>query len=189
MDSVSPFPQDAGTTLLALARSAIARQLGKPAPETERPSWLTRPGATFITLKKDRQLRGCIGSLQAHRPLGQDVEANAAAAAFRDPRFKPLTADEYDNLSVEVSLLSPMTPFPVASEADALAQLRPGVDGLVFQYGHHTSTFLPQVWDEIPDPRNFLIYLKRKAGLPPDFWDKDVKLFRYTVSKWREGTD
>jgi AmmeMemoRadiSam system protein B/AmmeMemoRadiSam system protein A len=189
MDPASPFPLDAGATLLALARGAIARQLGKPAPDTARPSWLAQPGASFITLKKDKQLRGCIGSLQAHRPLGQDVETNAAAAAFRDPRFKPLTADEYESVSVEVSLLSPMTPFPVESEADALAKLRPGVDGLVFQYGHHTSTFLPQVWDEIPEPRSFLIYLKRKAGLPPDFWDKDVKLFRYTVSKWRENTD
>lgn len=187
MNAVPTIPDDAGATLVPLARAAIATRLGKPAATVEKPDWLAVAGAAFITLKIGGQLRGCIGSLQPHRPVGQDVEANALAAAFNDPRFKPLTADEFDRTSVEVSLLSPMQPMPVESEADAIARLRPGTDGLIFQYGHHRSTFLPQVWDDLPDPQTFLAHLKRKAGLPPDFWDKDVKLFRYTVSKWREN--
>ena len=187
MSAAPPIPENAGTTLIALAKTAIAKQLGRSTTEVAKPDWLSQAGAAFITLKLGGQLRGCIGSLQAHRPLGQDVEANALAAAFRDPRFKPLTAEEFDRTSVEVSLLSAAVHMPVESEADALAKLRPGIDGLIFQYGHHQSTFLPQVWDEIPDPKMFLAHLKRKAGLPPDFWDKDVKLFRYTVSKWRES--
>ena len=180
-------PQDAGGVLLPLARAAIARELGKTHPAASDAPWLLEPGACFITLKHNEKLRGCIGTLRAHRALADDVRANAVAAAFRDPRFKPLSASEFVSVEVEISLLSPLEPMTFADEQDALAQLRVGQDGLVFEYGYHSSTFLPQVWEELSDPAEFIQHLKYKAGLPPDFWDREVKLMRYTVSKWRES--
>ncbi|MFN3545426.1 MAG: AmmeMemoRadiSam system protein B [Thiobacillus sp.] len=178
--------EEKGETLLGLARSEIAAKLGQPAQRPADKPWLAEPGATFVTLTRFGDLRGCIGSLEAHRPVGVDVRENAVAAAFRDPRFWPLTPEEYDAIRVEVSLLSPMQPIDVKGEAEALAALRPHVDGVVFEYGHHRSTFLPQVWEQLPDPAEFLAHLKRKAGLPADFWDGEVRLSRYTVSKWKE---
>jgi len=178
---------ETGELLIAIARSAIARRLERehPAHAADAP-WLNEPGATFITLMQSGRLRGCIGSLRAHRPLIDDVRANAVAAAFHDPRFKPLRHEEFDLTDIEISLLSALQPLEAGDEEHALAQLKPGVDGLVFQYGHHQSTFLPQVWEQFNEPREFLSHLKYKAGLPPDFWDAQVKLQRYTVSKWRE---
>ncbi|HYC48760.1 MAG TPA: AmmeMemoRadiSam system protein A [Burkholderiales bacterium] len=175
-----------GDVLLQIARAAIARELGHAMSASEEAPWLREPGACFVTLKQSERLRGCIGSLEARRLLVEDVKANARAAAFRDPRFPPLSAAELHVTTVEISLLSALSPLAVTSEADALAQLRPGTDGLVFEYGHHRSTYLPQVWDDLPDPLEFLATLKQKAGLPPDFWDREVKLSRYTVSKWCE---
>jgi uncharacterized protein len=180
------YPADAGRVLLPLARSAIAAQLGVQGGTADGAEWLKAHGACFITVRRDDKLRGCIGTLRAHRALADDVKANAVAAAFRDPRFAPLNADELTSISLEISLLSALEPMTFAAESDALAQLRAGTDGIVFEYGHHTSTFLPQVWDDIREPAEFLAHLKYKAGLPPDFWDPTVKLSRYTVSKWRE---
>lgn len=177
---------DTGRVLIRLARAAIARELGREQPAGEDAPWLHEPGATFVTLMQSERLRGCIGSLRAHRPLAQDVAANAVAAAFRDPRFAPLREEEFAVTHIEISLLSVLQPLQARDEAHALAQLEPGVDGLVFQYGHHQSTFLPQVWEQFAEPQEFLAHLKYKAGLPPDFWDPQVKLQRYTVSKWRE---
>jgi AmmeMemoRadiSam system protein B/AmmeMemoRadiSam system protein A len=183
-----PFPSDAGRVLLPLARAAISRELGQSVQGLDDiPPWLTPHGACFITLKRESRLRGCIGTLRAHRPLREDVEANALGAAFRDPRFKPLTVAELSGLAVEISLLSPLEPLRFGDEPDALRQLRAGLDGVIFEYGHHQSTFLPQVWADIPTPADFLAHLKHKAGLPPDFWDQDVRLSRYTVSKWQES--
>lgn len=180
-------PQDAGTVLLPLARAAIARKLGTAHAAPAEAAWLRAQGACFITLTHGEKLRGCIGTLRAHRTLAEDVTANAVAAAFRDPRFKPLTANEFETVEVEISLLSALEPLTFSGEAEALAQLRAGQDGVVFEYGHHSSTFLPQVWDELREPAEFMAHLKYKAGLPPDFWDTGVKLMRYTVSKWRES--
>jgi AmmeMemoRadiSam system protein A len=149
-------------------------------------AWLSRPGATFVTLTQYGELRGCIGSLQACDPLIDDVSNNAVSAALRDPRFMPLMVDELESVSVEVSLLSELQPLRFASETDALAQLRPAIDGVVFEYGPYRSTFLPQVWESLPQPSQFLAKLKSKARLSEDFWDEEVKLSRYTVSKWRE---
>lgn len=177
---------DTGIVLIDIARAAIGRALGREPRAQHDAPWLQAHGATFVTLMQSERLRGCIGSLRAHRPLAHDVAENAVAAAFRDPRFRPLRVDELEATRIEVSLLSPLEPLAAADEAEALARLRPGVDGLVFQYGHHQSTFLPQVWEQFAEPREFLAHLKYKAGLPPDFWDAEVKLERYTVSKWRE---
>jgi len=178
------LPGDAGNTLVLAAAAAVIRSVGVQARADTSAPWLRQPGATFVTLKRNAQLRGCIGSLQAHRPLLEDVEHNALAAAHRDPRFQPLARGELQALRVEVSLLSPSEPMRFASQEDALAQLRPGVDGLVLQWQGRRSTFLPQVWEELREPREFMAHLKRKAGLAADFWAADVSLARYTVAKW-----
>jgi AmmeMemoRadiSam system protein A len=175
-----------GAALLRLARASIGEKLGKPLPVDARHARLHEPGATFVTLTQQGQLRGCIGSLDAHRPLAQDVRENAQAAAFRDPRFTPLAIEEFEFTSVEVSLLTPAAPMAFRDEADFMAQLRPGVDGIVFQYGRHRSTFLPQVWESLPDSVQFMQQLKRKAGLPPNFWHETVSISRYEVTKWKE---
>ena len=175
-----------GATLLKLARSEIASKLGRPATPPAQAGWLREPGASFVTLTRKGELRGCVGTLEAHRPLGIDVRENAVAAAFRDPRFMPLAHAEFDEIRVEVSLLSPTEALQVKDESAALAALRPNIDGIVFKYGHYRSTFLPQVWEQLPEPAEFLAHLRRKAGLPMDFWAEQVRLSRYTVSKWKE---
>ena len=182
-----PLPPDAGRILLPLARSAIAAAIGADAVATEHAPWLDQPGASFVTLMEKEKLRGCIGSLEPRRSLGEDVRTNAVAAALRDPRFPALTARELNEVKIEVSVLSAIEPITFHDEADAVAQLTPGVDGVIFVYGYHRSTFLPQVWDEFKDPRIFIGHLKHKAGLPPDFWDPAVKLSRYAVIKWSEA--
>jgi AmmeMemoRadiSam system protein A len=183
------MPVDSGTgaTLLRLARFAIAQRLGETDAAPPPAPWLDEPGATFVTLTQHVTLRGCIGSLEASRPLAVDVRENALAAAFRDPRFPPLTVVEWPAVAIEVSLLSALEALPLTDEREVLAQLRPGVDGLVLDFGHHRGTFLPQVWEQLPDPEAFLVNLKRKAGLPPDFWEPGMRLSRYTVTKWREA--
>jgi AmmeMemoRadiSam system protein A len=176
-----------GSTLLKLARAKIAQQFGQTVASLPDLPWMAAPGASFVTLTQRGELRGCIGTLEAHRPLRLDVQENAVAAAFRDPRFMPLSLEEFDEIRVEVSLLSPTEAMVVVSEEHALATLRPGIDGVVFEYGHYRSTFLPQVWEQLPEPTEFLAHLKRKAGLSMDFWSESVRLSRYSVSKWKEG--
>lgn len=180
-------PKHHGEILLPIARGVISEALGKPS-ETVNDSfpWLHEKGASFVTLTMSQHLRGCIGSLEAHRPLLLDVKANAYAAAFRDPRFSPLTAAELEATEIEISLLSAKQPLQFSSERDALAQLQPGVDGIIFEYGRHRSTFLPQVWEQLPDTKKFMAHLKHKAGLYQDFWNDEVKLYRYTVTKFKE---
>jgi AmmeMemoRadiSam system protein A len=180
------LPETRDTTLLAVARDAISQRLGAGGVDYVPPAWLQEPGASFVTLTQAGALRGCIGSLEAHRSLLADVRANAVAAALRDPRFPPLRAEELPQTRIEVSLLSAAEDMEITSEADAVARLRPGVDGVVLQYGRARGTFLPQVWESLPRPEDFLAQLKRKAGLPPDFWHDDLRLERYTVRKWRE---
>lgn len=177
---------DKGEILLAVARAAISSALGVPQTADETATWLTEPGACFVTLTQRGQLRGCIGSLEAHRSLLADVKSNAVSAALYDTRFMPLTADELDITHIEISQLTPTEPMAFQDEADALSRLRPDVDGVVFEYGRHRSTFLPQVWEQLPDPHQFMAHLKRKAGLPDDFWDDGVKLSRYSVTKYEE---
>lgn len=179
-----------GNILLYSARAAISRALKLTAWVDESVDtsahWLQQPGATFITLTQHGRLRGCIGSLQARQPLIENVRSNAVSAALHDTRFLPVTADELESIRIEVSLLSALQPIRFASEPDALKQLRPGMDGITLEYGDNRSTFLPQVWDSLPQPREFLAQLKVKAGLYADFWDDGVRLSRYTVQKWCE---
>jgi AmmeMemoRadiSam system protein A len=177
---------DLGRVLLGIARAAIGEELGITPPAPDHHAALRRPGATFVTLKKAGELRGCIGSLELRRPLGVDVRENAMAAAFRDPRFPPLTAWEFETTFIEISLLTTDERIDVRSEAELIAKLRPGIDGVIVQYGVNRATFLPQVWSTIADPRAFLAALKRKAGLPEDFWGTQLNVSRYTVTKWAE---
>lgn len=182
----APLPREAGQILLPLARAAIAGELGIARPTRDDTPWLQQQGACFVTVTEKGNLRGCIGTLRPHRALAEDVRGNAIAAAFRDPRFKPLTSAQIDAISLEISVLSGLEALAFTDEPDALRQLRPGVDGVVLEYGHHSSTFLPQVWESFREPSEFLAHLKQKAGLPPDLWDREMKLMRYTVQKWRE---
>lgn len=175
-----------GAALLTRARNAIAEAFALPTePEPKHPA-LSAPGATFVTLRLGGELRGCVGTLTAARPLGHDVRLQALCAAFRDTRFQPLQREEFEALEIEVSLLEPPLPLTVGSEAEARAALRPGVDGVILEWRGQRATLLPQVWEQLPGPREFLAALKRKAGLPADFWADDLRLQRYRVRKFLE---
>ena len=175
-----------GELLLPIARAAIARRFGIHFETDVDAQFLQETAACFVTLMQNRKLRGCIGSLEPRRSLLDDVRANAQAAAFQDPRFSPLPANELFETKIEVSVLSPLIPMEFSDENDALAALRPGIDGVVLVCNGNRGTFLPQVWESLPQPRNFLTELKRKAGLPADFWSQELKLFRYEAEKWQE---
>jgi len=186
-----PHPQDmppeTGQTLIAIARGAIARQLN---PDTRfnvpDADWLQAKRASYVTLLHDGRLRGRTGTLEAQRTLAEDVMANAVAAACKDPRFKPLGRDEFANTRIEVCVLSALESLQTTDEAATLAQLRPGTDGVVLEYGCHRSSFLPEMWDHSADAAEFLARLKYQAGLPPDFWSPEVRIGRYTAIKWQE---
>ena len=176
----------AGKRLLAIARGAIENQLLQEPPPSMEEAWLGQNAATFVTLAKEGQLRGCIGMLEAARPLGTDVASNALGAAFRDPRFPAVTAAEWLACRVEVSLLSRPKPMRFADEADLLAQVQAGEDGLILECNGRRGTFLPQVWESIPEKEAFLSELVRKAGLPADTRLGRCKVSRYRVAKWKE---
>lgn len=179
---------DAGRTLMTLARSAIAHRLGPgEAPGELSAPWLAQPGATFVTLTREGRLRGCIGSLLPQRPLGADVVANAQAAAFRDPRFAPLTAAEWPGTQTEVALLSAAKSIRFADEQELLERITPGEDGLILEADGRRGTFLPQVWEQLPDKREFLAHLKQKAGLPAGTRITRCRVLRYRVIKWKQS--
>ena len=175
-----------GELLLTRARTAIARHLGvSDAPLPDHPD-LETLGATFVTLTDADELRGCIGSVLARRTIAEDLAFNAIAAATRDTRFDPLTAAELPNVKVEVSLLSEPHKLDFRDEAALLRKLRPGVDGVMLYAGAHSATFLPQVWEHLQQPQQFLDALKRKAGLDPSQSAIDLHVATYTVRKWKE---
>lgn len=177
-----------GSHLLALADRSIRFTLdhGKPMSLdlAAEPAALQAQGASFVTLKTaQKQLRGCIGSPTAHQPLALDVAGNAYKAAFKDPRFKPVTAVEYNTLRLSISVLSPQSPMEIRDEADLLAQLRPGIDGLVIADGGRRALFLPAVWEQLPDPKLFLAHLKRKAGLAENHWSDGFRANRFIAEE------
>lgn len=174
--------------LLALARAAIRHALGGPAVQRPADPRFQRPGAVFVTLYRGSVLHGCIGSLEAHRDLLDDIVDNAVAAALRDPRAVPLSLAAVDGLRVEISLLSPQERVSCHDEASALAALRPGIDGVVLRCGGRRATFLPQVWEAIPDGHEFLRELRWKAGLDPNRWPRELEVYRYSVEKMAEAT-
>jgi len=170
-------------TLLQVAHDTISHGLrnGRPsdiAPQTY-PKSLREWAATFVTLKTGGVLRGCIGTLQAVRPLVEDVNENAYAAAFRDPRFLPLSDRELVKLQISISILTTPEPISFRSQQDLLAQLQAGIDGVILEEGSNRGTFLPAVWESLPDPREFLRQLKLKAGLHPDYWSTTLRIYRY----------
>lgn len=171
--------------LLQLAEASIRHGLahGRPlAPElSEYEPALREPGASFVTLKREGELRGCIGSLSAHRPLVDDVAQNAYSAAFSDPRFYPLEASELRGLEMSISVLGKAEPVQFVSERALLEQLRPGVDGLILEEGYRRATFLPAVWEQLPAAQDFLHHLKLKAGLPVNYWSETVRISRYST--------
>jgi AmmeMemoRadiSam system protein A len=183
----APVPDtDLGAALLQTARQALAWAFDREAAGVSPHTALEERGATFVTLTQHGELRGCIGTLEAHRPLRQDVAENTRNAAFRDPRFAPLAAVELEITRIEVSLLCAPVPMPIAGEDDLLHRLRPGVDGIVLAFRGQRATFLPQVWESLPEPGAFVAALKRKAGLAAGFWDDEIRIARYTATKFRE---
>src|SRR5579859_909910 len=174
--------------LLGLARRAIERRLtdrSDPLPIPDMPE-LQEKGACFVTLHRDGQLRGCIGSPIAWRSLAEDVTENAVNAAFSDPRFPPVSADEMFRVKLSLSLLTPPAPMSFTSQEDLLSQLRPGTDGLVIEDGGHHALFLPAVWEQVSDPAAFLGHLKLKAGLPLDHWSATFRASRFTAEEYHE---
>jgi AmmeMemoRadiSam system protein A len=181
-----PWTAERGLLLLKIARESVAEALGLCAAGSYDDPWLREAGACFVTLMRRGDLRGCVGSVRAFRGLYDDVWSNARASAFHDSRFPPVGRHELPEISVEISLLSAPEPLGHENEEEALRLLHPGVDGVIFEYAEYRSTFLPQVWEQLPEPRDFLLHLKRKAGLSPSFWSPDISLQRYTVRKWAE---
>ncbi|MEN8174617.1 MAG: AmmeMemoRadiSam system protein A [Pseudomonadota bacterium] len=149
------------------------------------PQALLSPAATFVTLEKVGQLRGCIGKLEAERPLAEDVAENAYSAAFHDPRFAPVSYDEWRAVEIHISVLSAPVALDFNSEPELIAQLRPGLDGLILKDGRHRATFLPSVWTSLPEPRNFVAQLKIKAGFGAAYWSDSLEAFRYETESFR----
>lgn len=182
-DIAPSLETDARSRLLEIAHASIRHGLDHGRPLSVRakdfPEPLQAIRASFVTLERQRVLRGCIGHLEATSPLVEDVAENAFAAAFRDPRFPPLAESELAGLTLHISVLTPATEIEFESEQDLIARLRPGIDGLILQEGAARGTFLPSVWESLPEPRQFLAQLKRKAGLPGDHWSDRIRVFRY----------
>ncbi|MCX7962626.1 MAG: AmmeMemoRadiSam system protein B [Burkholderiales bacterium] len=184
----APGREAAGRALLAIARGAIEEALGFGARlEDAAAPWLRRHGATFVTLLREGRLRGCMGSLAPERALWEDVAENARAAAFRDPRFPRLSRAEWPGCTLEVSLLSSARPIAFADEAELFARVRPGEDGIILEYEGRRATFLPQVWESVPDPRRFFAELARKAGIAEGTRLARCRVLRYRVAKWTEA--
>ena len=175
--------------LLALARTSIERGLAEErlatAP-TVASAALALPRATFVTLHAHDALRGCCGSIEPRWTLAEDVWRNAWASAFADPRFPPLTAQEYADVDLHISVLSPLERVPATSEQELLSSLRPSVDGLLLQLGAARATFLPVVWESLPDPTKFVGQLKLKAGWRDDFWSPQIEVWRYQTESFGE---
>lgn len=193
---VTPVTAEVQRRLLQIARAAIALKLEVPLPgpdaqtlvATLEEEW-NRPAACFVTLHEadTQRLRGCIGTLEADLPLPQAVAYFAQQAAFHDPRFSPLARAELTTIAIEISVLSPLTALRVDSEAELLQRLNPGVDGLWLQAGIHRATFLPQVWQQLPEPQQFVAQLKLKAGLSADSWGQDFRWWRFSVQCFSES--
>ena len=176
-----------GDELLSLAARSIQHgfEHGKPLPVQgpELGPELAETGACFVTLKRNGNLRGCIGTAEAHRPLAIDVAENAFRAAFKDPRFPAMKADEMDGTDLSISVLSPQTPMTFSGEADFLAQLQPRIDGLIIEDAGRRALFLPSVWAQLPTPETFLQHLKVKAGMAKDHWSDGFRAWRFTAEE------
>lgn len=175
-----------GEELLPVARNTIKKHLGLDTEEITLEGSYREKGACFVTLTINGELRGCIGSIVPYRPLLEDIEENALAAAFQDPRFFPLKKEEVRSLIIEISVLSPLEEIPFDSEEDILEAVTPQVHGMLLAAGGYRGVFLPQVWEHYPEKEDFFRHLKMKAGLDPDFYDPLMTVYKYTVDAWRE---
>ena len=190
---MSGFSERQGKLMLKLAREAIADQLGRELSGSAvdqdqlKNDIFKAQRATFVTLSLEGQLRGCIGSLSAAEPVAINVKKNAVNAAFHDPRFSPLSAEEFDRVSIDVSILSEPVPLVYSDADDLLAKLRPAVDGVIIRKGAASATFLPQVWEQLPAPQDFLGHLCLKAGLSSKDWrGGDLEVLTYRVQHFEE---
>lgn len=180
-----------GGILLKIAREALEKSVdGLPLPQinlSSLPDALREPGASFVTLTVEERLRGCIGALEAYQPLAKDVQEHAVAAALQDPRFPAVRPQECPQIQIEVSVLTPKKPLDYQDGEDLLEKIRPGVDGVVLQDGYRKATFLPQVWEKLPDPATFLSHLCLKMGAPANLWQKKpLQVFVYQVQEFQE---
>ena len=182
------YSSDEKSVLLATALDSIKNGLDHGAPARldsgDFSARLSAQRASFVTLNHGEVLRGCIGTLEARTSLIESVAENAWAAAFRDPRFTALTASEVGNLSIQVSVLSPLQPVTVTSEQELLTRMVPGEAGWVIQEEGNRGTFLPAVWSSLGEPAEFLRHLKMKAGLSPDYWSDTLEIWRYTTDSF-----
>ncbi len=189
--TTSSFSREDQQELLRLARASIQMGISKGhAMDVDikiYPANLQEQLACFVTLQKHGALRGCIGHLQAVQPLVTDVAENAYAAAFCDPRFPAVSESEVSMLDIHISVLSPSQPMVFSSEQDLMAQIRPGVDGLILESGYNRGTFLPSVWESLPDVPSFLRHLKLKAGLSADHWSDEIRVSRYTTDSFSDA--
>jgi len=184
--------KEQGQLLLKIARQQITRLLHKDKKLdlqvylTEK--WLLEPGAVFVTLTINCELRGCIGSMEAYRPLLTDLLEHAANSAFKDTRFYPLTLEELDHINIEISVLTPRQEVTYQSATELKHKVRPLIDGVYLSSGRHAATFLPQVWEHLPDFHSFFAHLCQKAGLQPDSLIKEhPKVEIYQVQKFSEA--
>lgn len=191
-DHYQPLTEAQGRTLIRLARRAIGGQLGLAdqdpglADQLADPIFSRRQG-TFVTLKIDRQLRGCIGTLSPFESIKDGIRRNAVNAAFHDHRFNPLTAAEFEKVRISISVLTPSRPLEHDGGGDLVSRLRPGVDGVTIARQGASATFLPQVWEQLPRPEDFLTHLCLKAGLPADAWQQpDLAVSTYQVQHFEE---
>jgi AmmeMemoRadiSam system protein A len=179
--------------LLALARQAIEQGLAEfrwvAMPSMELPAPLVENRGSFVTLRIDKQIRGCCGTLAASRSVSEDVWRNAWAAAFADPRFSPLEPEEWADVHLHIAVLSPLERLDVGSEADLVSKLRPNVDGIVLSREDAHATFLPEVWEQIAEPAEFLRHLKQKAGWPATSWSPHIVVQRFTVESFGEANN
>ncbi len=184
----TPLSDTDRATLLRVARESIRCGLehhhALPVVASDYPDSLQQIRASFVTLNLSGRLRGCIGHLEATQPMVKDVSDNAFAAAFQDPRFSALTQDEFLQVDIHLSLLTAAEPLNFNSEQELLSLLHPGEDGLILEEGYNRGTFLPSVWEQLPDPKDFLRHLKIKAGLTPDYWSDKLQISRYTTESF-----
>ena len=175
-------------TLLDVAVTAIGTELRTRKPWTPDVEAFAAPlrelGASFVTLERAGALLGCVGSLEPIRPLAVDVAHSARLAAFDDPRLPPVDVAAYREMSVKVSVLSPLEPMPAETREAVLGWLTPGRDGVLLAMGGRRATFLPAVWASLPDPREFLAQLVAKALLPADVWPPDTRAWRYSTTEF-----
>ncbi len=173
--------------LLSIARGTLVERFGGPPVPRPPLPWLEEPRAVFVTLKIAGALRGCVGQLVARYPLFEAVQVAARNAAFEDSRFPPLHERELPRVRIDVSVLTSPEPLEVHDEAELLSKLRPGVDGLVLSHDFHSGLFIPEMWKQLPEPREFVSWLKRKAGLPLHGWLPGTKVQRFTAEHWEEA--